>query len=132
MTLILDPQNILYISNVALYSNSHRSYKMADILLKPVSLNTANGDGSQGEYYDEVLAVSQDAINENFNAFLQQQPNLAEVFLNDGRTVLKATLDAPKIKVGVDPAQGEREIFSLELRYSFVVPTYYRILLRQD
>ena len=93
---------------------------MTDTSRNPISLSTVGSDESGSEYYDEAVAISQDAINENFRVLFGQQRDLAEIAFRDRMMALQATIDAPQLKLSGDPTRGEVEECSLELRYSLL------------
>ncbi|ETS87118.1 hypothetical protein PFICI_00946 [Pestalotiopsis fici W106-1] len=82
-----------------------------------ISLNIQGTKGA--EYYDQICALSQKTINENFKTLFKQRRDLVELWYKDKRGsngVLDAILDPPQVKLQLGSSDTPELYFEIHIK----------------
>ncbi|TPX14889.1 uncharacterized protein E0L32_004998 [Thyridium curvatum] len=90
---------------------------MAEFNRNRISLNIQGTNGA--DYYDQICALSQQTINDNFKALFDQRKDLVELWYKDKRGnngVLDAILDPPQVKLQIGSSDTPELYFEIHIK----------------
>ncbi|KAF7919315.1 hypothetical protein EAE99_008617 [Botrytis elliptica] len=89
-----------------------------------VSLNTGSGDGSNKNYYDQVCAISQKTINENFVQLFNQREGLKQISYSTptelGGGLLEASLLPPQVRVAFSGDSTPEFLYEIHINEGYI------------
>lgn len=88
---------------------------MSEFNRNRISLNIQGTNGA--DYYDQICALSQQTINDNFKALFDQRKDLVELWYKDKRGnngVLDAILDPPQVKLQIGSSDTPELYFEIQ------------------